>query len=156
MSATAGQALGWRAAPPRRFTGGAGTLAEYFAEEFAACPRRLMRAVRLALRASLGIGVMAAAHVESILGPYLLWAVAAAPRPMMSPREAIRLIVTQAILLALSVPLAGLLVEVPWFHVRCFALFVASWAYRVGRRNLSNGWMLIGTTSSWDSARSSG
>ena len=146
MSATAAQALGWRATRVRQFTGGAGSWFEYLAEEFAARPRRLMRAVRLALLTSLGIGVMAAAHVESILGPYLLWAIAAAPRPMMTPREAIRLIVTQGVLLALAVPLAGLLAEVPWFHLPCFALFVAGWAYLVRRKNLSNAWMLIGIT----------
>jgi hypothetical protein len=114
MSATAGQALGWRAAGLRQFTGGAGSWFDYLTEEFAARPRRLLRAVRLALLASLGIGVMAVAHVESLLGPYLLWGIASAPRAMMTPHEALRLIVAHAVLLALAVPLAGLLVEVPW------------------------------------------
>ena len=56
-------------------------------KELARHPRRLAQAVRLALLASIGNGVMTAAHVTSVLGPYLLWAVAAAPRPMMRPCE---------------------------------------------------------------------
>src|SRR4029077_17041261 len=139
-------ALGWGATGVRRFTGGASTLSGYLAEEFAARPQRLARAVRLALLVSLGMGVMAAAHVESPLGPYLLWAVAAAPRPMMTVPEAVRLVVTQAVLLALAVPLAALLVEVPWFHLPCFAFFAAGAAYLVRPLKLTNAWMLLGIT----------
>src|SRR5262249_30318070 len=46
----------------------------------------------------------------------------------------------------LAVPVAALLVEVPWFHVLCFALFAAGWAYFVRHQNLTNAWMLLGIT----------
>jgi len=146
MSAPAASAPAWRAARVRQFTGGAASWFGYLAEELAARPGRLVRAVRLALLVSVGNGLMAAAHVTSVLGAYLLWAIAAAPRPMMQPGEAMRLVVTQAALLALSIPLAGLLVEVPWFHVPFFGAFVAIWAYLVHRNKLSNAWLLIGIT----------
>jgi hypothetical protein len=76
-----------------------------------------MRAIRLAMICTFGNGLMAAAHVDSILGSYLLWAVAAAPRAMMTPTEATRLIITQGLMLALAVPLSGILVEAPWMYV---------------------------------------
>jgi hypothetical protein len=136
------------ARPPRShlFTGSRSTLIYYLAEELSVRPGRLMRAVRLAMIVTLGNGLMAAAHVDSILGSYLLWAVAAAPRAMMTPVEATRLIITQGVLLALSVPIAGVLVEAPWMYVPLFAIFVSAHTYFVKRNGLSNAWLLIGVT----------
>jgi hypothetical protein len=107
---------GWR----RRAIGLAATFTDYLFAEFAAHPKRPMRAVRLGMIASVGMCLMAAAHVENTLGPYILWAVAAAPRAMMTPYESSRLIVTQGAMLALSAPIAGIFVETPWIQCRCF------------------------------------
>jgi uncharacterized membrane protein YccC len=136
------------ARPPRShlFTGSHSPLINYLAEELSVRPGRLMRAIRLAMICTVGNGLMAAAHVDSILGSYLLWAVAAAPRAMMTPIEATRLIITQGLFLALAVPLAGVLVEAPWMYVPLFAVFVSTHVYFVKRYNLSNAWLLIGIT----------
>jgi uncharacterized membrane protein YccC len=129
-----------------RFTGSRSPLIGYLAEELSVRPGRLMRAIRLSMICTVGDGLMAATHVDSILGSYLLWAVAAAPRAMMTPIEAIRLIATQGLMLALVVPLTGVLVEAPWMHVPLFAIFVSVHVYFVKRYNLSNAWLLIGVT----------
>jgi len=146
MSPSTELAVRWTPAAVRRFTGSPRPLLRYLADELAARPQRLARAVRLALMASLGIGVMAAAHVESSLGPYLLWAVAAAPRAMMTPGQAGALIATEGTLLIAAVPLAGILVEAPWFYVPAFAALVATRAFLVKRYNLANAWLLVGIT----------
>ena len=130
----------------RRFTGSPWTLLGYLADELAIRPRRVARAVRLALMTSVGIGLMAALHVESMFGPYLLWAVAAAPRAMMTATQAGALIVTEGVLLIAAVPLAGIFVEAPWLYVPSFAGLVAMRAFLFKRFNLSNAWLLVGVT----------
>ncbi len=141
-----GNTIAARAPRSHRFTGSRSPLINYLAEELSVRPGRLMRAIRLAMICAVGNGLMAAAHVDNILGAYLLWAVAAAPRAMMTPIEASRLIVIQGVMLALAVPLAGVLVEAPWMYVPLFAIFVSVHVYFVKRYNLSNAWLLIGVT----------
>jgi uncharacterized membrane protein YccC len=141
-----GGAIVVQAPRSHRFTGSRSPLIGYLSEELSIRPGRLTRAIRLAMICTVGNGLMAAAHVDSILGSYLLWAVAAAPRAMMTPREATRLIATQGLMLAMAVPLAGVLVEAPWMYVPLFAIFVSVHVYFVKRYNLSNAWLLIGVT----------
>jgi uncharacterized membrane protein YccC len=84
--------------------------------------------LRLAVIATIGTGLMAAAHVDSPLGPYVIWLMLGTG-PMMSLQTAIRYIAIEAPLFALSVPLAGRLAESPWLLLTWIAGFSAGATY---------------------------
>ena len=67
----------------------------------------------MALITALGAGLIAAMHIDSELGIYLLWSIVSAPAAMMLPATGATLIAVTGVGLAASVPLAGALVEAP-------------------------------------------
>src|SRR5579884_445803 len=91
-------------------------------DELAPRPRRFATAVRFAVIGSLGAGLMAACHVDNALGPYVLWLLLGAV-PMISLRTALRFLAAEGVLLALSVPIAGMLVDAPWLMLAAIAAF---------------------------------
>ncbi|MBF6569922.1 MAG: FUSC family protein [Candidatus Binataceae bacterium] len=97
-------------------------------EELALRPHRLRTALRFASIATIGAGLMAAAHVDSPLGPYVIWLMLGAG-PMLSLQTAIRYIAIEAPLLAISVPLAGIMAESPWLLLPLIAGLSAGATY---------------------------
>lgn len=98
------------------------------AEELAPRPRRIATALRFAIIASVAIGLMAACHVDSVLGPYLIWLLLGAV-PMMSLTTALVFLAIEGSALALSVPLAGMLAETPWLMLPVIAAFIYAVTY---------------------------
>jgi hypothetical protein len=113
------------------------------AQQLASNPHRVRTALRMALIAALGAGLMAAMHIDDSLGIYVLWSIVSAPAAMMVPAKGIGLIVASAISLAISIPLAGSLVETPWLLVPFFAMVAGGWSYHFTDAQLTNGWRMI-------------
>lgn len=86
---------------------------------------------------------MAAMHIDSELGIYLLWSIISAPAAMMLPANGAMLIAVTGIGLAASVPLAGALVEAPWMLVTFFAVAAAVSTYLLSDAQLTNGWRMV-------------
>jgi len=80
---------------------------------------------------------MAAAHVRSALGPYIVWLMIG-PVAMMSPRRAIAYIAITAPILAASVPLAGILSESPWLRLSFIGVFTALSTYLINKHQLGS------------------
>ena len=118
-----------------RLTGGVAWLTALLAEELASRPRRVITSLRWATIATIGAGLMAAAHVDSVLGTYVLYLMLG-PAPMMSPRTAIGYLAGTGCLLAASVPLAGILVEAPWLMLAFVGVLTAASTYIIARRKL--------------------
>jgi uncharacterized membrane protein YccC len=97
----------------------------------------------MALVTALGAGLMAAMHIDSALGVYLLWSIVSAPAAMMLPAAGVMLIAVTGIALAVSVPLAGVLVEAPWMLVAFFAIAAALSTYLLSDAQLTNGWRMV-------------
>jgi uncharacterized membrane protein YccC len=97
----------------------------------------------MALITALGAGLMAAMHIDSELGIYLLWSIVSAPAAMMLPATGAMLIAITGIGLAASVPLAGALVEAPWLLVTFFAIAAAASTYLLSDAQLTNGWRMV-------------
>jgi len=97
----------------------------------------------MALIAALGAGLMAAMHIDSALGIYLLWSIVSAPAAMMRPATGAMLIAVTGLGLAASVPLAGVMVEAPWMLVTFFAIAAASSTYLLSDAQLTNGWRMV-------------
>src|SRR5215469_6359109 len=115
----------------------------FLRDELALHPGRLHSAVRMAVIAAVGAGLMAAMHVDSELGLYLIWSMVSAPAAMMRPRNGAILILATGIGLAVSVPLAGVLVEAPWMLIAFFAFASALSTYLLTDAQLSNGWRMV-------------
>ena len=97
----------------------------------------------MALITALGAGLMAAMHIDSELGIYLLWSIVSAPAAMMLPATGAMLIAVTGVGLAASVPLAGVLVEAPWMLVTFFAIAAAASTYLLSDAQLTNGWRMV-------------
>jgi hypothetical protein len=97
----------------------------------------------MALITALGAGLMAAMHIDSELGIYLLWSIVSAPAAMMLPATGAMLIAVTGVGLAASVPLAGALVEAPWMLVTFFAIAAAASTYLLSDAQLTNGWRMV-------------
>jgi hypothetical protein len=54
----------------------------FLAEELIHQPGRLRTSIRMALITALGAGLIAAMHIDSELGIYLLWSIVSAPAAM--------------------------------------------------------------------------
>ncbi|HVA41242.1 MAG TPA: FUSC family protein, partial [Candidatus Binataceae bacterium] len=74
---------------------------------------------------------------------YLLWSIVSAPAAMMVPATGALLIAVTGIALAVSVPLAGVLVEAPWMLVAFFAIAAAASTYLLSDAQLTNGWRMV-------------
>ena len=88
-------------------------LAGMLSRELAPNSRKLRTAVRLATMGTIGAGLIASAHVNNELGAYIVWLLVGAG-PMMSLRKAVAFLMAEALTLAASVVLAGILSETPW------------------------------------------
>lgn len=97
----------------------------------------------MAFITALGAGLMAAMHIDSELGVYLLWSIASAPAAMMLPVSGIAFIAATGVGLAASVPLAGVLVEAPWMLITFFAFAAAASTYALSDAQLTDGWRMV-------------
>src|SRR5579884_2402827 len=113
------------------------SLGRLMAEELAPRPRRLRTSIRLAAIATTGAALMAAAHVRSELGPYIVWLMLG-PVAMMSPQRALLYLALTAPILGASVPLAGILVESPWLMLPFVGAFTAISTYLIVTRKLGS------------------
>ena len=110
-------------------------IAALLAEELAPRPRRFRSSLRWTTISTIGVGLMAACHVRSVLGPYIIFLLLG-PVPMLSPQTALLYLAVSGPLLAASVPLAGILVETPWLMLPFIGAFVALSTYITVTRKL--------------------
>jgi len=110
-------------------------LVALLAEELAPRPRRFRTSLRWTALSTIGVGLMAAAHVTNPLGPYLIW-ILVGPVPMMAPLTAVIYLAVTAPILAAAVPLAGILAESPWLMLPFIGAFVAFSTYIINRLQL--------------------
>ena len=117
-------------------------LAALLARELAPSSRKLRTALRIATIGTLGAGLITICHVNNQLGTYIVWLLVGAG-PMMSFRKAGAFLIAEALALAASVVMAGILVETPWLALP-FTLGVISYSTYMGAvRNLGAGLLLI-------------
>lgn len=120
--------------------GDAGTprtsLLELLREELALRPHRLLSAIRAATVASIGAGIMAAAHVDSALGPYLVWILAGTPTAMLRWRTAVTFTIVEGATIAIAVVFARVLSQSPILMLATLAVFAALATYAIARFKL--------------------
>ena len=112
-------------------------------EELAPTPRRIRLSVRIGLECAVGMGLMAAMHIDNILGAYVLYNLTSGGAPMLRPALALILIIAEGIALALSHPIAGILAEAPWLMLSFFALITAAYTYVSRRLEGSAAWLMV-------------
>ena len=120
-------------------------LAALVSRELAPSSRKLRTATRLAMIGTLGAGVIASCHVNNELGTYIVWLLVGAG-PMMSARKAITFLIAQALTLAASVVLAGILSETPWLMLPFIFALVSFTTYLGTTRKLGAALLLIQVT----------
>jgi uncharacterized membrane protein YccC len=113
--------------------------------ELAPSSRKLRTALRLATIGTLGAGLVASCHVNNELGTYIVWLLVGAG-PMMAPRKAITFLIAQAITLAASVVMAGILSETPWLMLPFLFALVSFTTYLGTTRKLGAAMLLIQVT----------
>ena len=91
---------------------------------------------------TVGTGLMAACHVQSALGPYIVWLLVGQSAMMSFGTAAADLAVTAPILAA-SVPLAGILAESPWLMLPFIGLITAFSTYLIVTRKLGTFGLLL-------------
>src|SRR6185312_10505286 len=105
------------AAPYPSLAARASTRVEEFAArvlgEFAPRPHRTRAALRASAIGAIGVGLMAAAHIDSTLGPYVVWMLAGTPAAMISWRKGVVFLLAEAALIASSVLVARVLAQSP-------------------------------------------
>jgi hypothetical protein len=97
----------------------------------------------MALIAALGASLTAVLHIDEPISVYVLWSLISTPAAMMAPARGFGFIAISAVVLALSIPVAGSLIETPWLLVPFFSLSAAGWTYYFSDAELNNGWRLI-------------
>src|SRR5580698_2085603 len=112
------------------------SLLELLREELALRPHRLLSAIRAATVASLGAGIMAAAHVDSTLGPYLVWILAGTPTAMLRWRTALTFTIVAGATIAIAVVFARVLSQSPILMLATLAIFAALATYAIARFKL--------------------
>ena len=133
---------GWRVpAPLRRFYADAAWLQQLVTEELQPRPGRIRTSVRMAFIGAVGAALMAALHVDSALGPATLWLCLFASSSLMTASQGLALVLAYAATLSASVPLAGILVDVPWMMLPFFGLATALGAYVLNKRKLPAAWL---------------
>jgi Fusaric acid resistance protein family len=130
----------------RKSAGRRNRLLRLLGEELSTNPRRVRIAIRVGLECAVGMGLMAAMQVDSILGAYVLYNLVASGAPMLRPAMCALLILLEAAALTLSHPLAGILVEAPWLMLSFFALETAAYGYLVSRLQLGAVWLMVQVT----------
>src|SRR5262245_50677971 len=100
----------------------------------------------MAFISAVGTALMAALHVNGALGPDTLWVALYASTSRMTPSAGLFVVLTEAALLSVSVPLAGILVETPWLLLPFFGLATALMTYGLSKRRLVGAWLLVQVT----------
>lgn len=106
--------------------------------EFALRPHRLRSAIRSAGIAALGAGLMAAMHINSTLGPYVVWMLAGTPTAMMSWRTAAVFTSVEAATIAMSVVGARLLSQSPPLMLLFLGAFGFASTYVINRKKFGS------------------
>ena len=133
---------GWRVpAPLRQFYADAAWLQQLVTEELRPRPGRIRTSVRWAFISAVGAALMAALHVDSALGPATLWLCLFASSSLMTASQGLALVLAYAATLSASVPLAGILVDVPWMLLPFFGLATALGAYVLNKQKLPAAWL---------------
>lgn len=120
-------------------------LAALLGRELAPSSRKFSTSLRLATIGTLGAGVIASCHVNNELGTYIVWLLVGAG-PMMSARTASAFLIAQALTLAASVVLAGILSETPWLMLPFLFALVSFTTYLGTTRKLGAALLLIQVT----------
>ncbi|HTW88089.1 MAG TPA: hypothetical protein VMD75_08785, partial [Candidatus Binataceae bacterium] len=117
-------------------------LAALLTRELAPSARKVRTALRMTIIAVFGAGLIVSCHVNNELGTYIVWLLVGAG-PMMSLSEASTFLFAEALALAASVVMAGILVETPWLLLPF--LFAMIWlsTYLGTIRKLGAGLLLI-------------
>jgi uncharacterized membrane protein YccC len=97
--------------------------------ELAIKPHRVRSAIRSATLGALGAGLMAAAHVDSPLGPYIVWLLAGSPTAMMRWRNAVAFTLVTGATLSASIVLGRVLSQSPTLMLATIAVFGAASTY---------------------------
>lgn len=97
----------------------------------------------MALIGALGAGLMAAMHIDTALGMYVLWSIVSGPAAMMRPAAGLTLIGATGAALLAAVPLAGALVEAPWLLLALFAAASGLSTYLFSDAQLTDGWRMV-------------
>jgi len=118
------------------------TLKALLIEELAPTSRRLWVSLRLTTIATIGVGLIAICHVNSELGPYIVWLVVGAG-PMMAVRRAASILMAEGLMLALSVVMARALAETPWLMLPFVFTFMAGSTFISVTRKLGSSALLI-------------
>ena len=133
---------GWRVpAPLRQFYADAAWLQQLATEELQPRPGRIRTSLRMAFIGAVGAALMAALHVDSALGPATLWLCLFASSSLMTASQGLALVLAYAATLSASVPLAGILVDVPWMLLPFFGLATALGAYVLNKQKLPAAWL---------------
>ena len=133
---------GWRVpAPLRQFYADAAWLQQLVTEELQPRPGRIRTSLRMAFIGAVGAALMAALHVDSALGPATLWLCLFASSSLMTASQGLALVLAYAATLSASVPLAGILVDVPWMLLPFFGLATALGAYVLNKQKLPAAWL---------------
>jgi Fusaric acid resistance protein family len=120
-------------------------LGALLSRELAPNSRKFRTALRLATIGTIGAGAIASCHVNNQLGAYIVWLLVGAG-PMMSARNAISFLLAEAIALAGSVVMAGILAETPWLILPFLFALVSISTYIGTSRNLGAALLLIEVT----------
>ncbi len=105
-----------------------GQLVALLTRELAPSSRKLRTSLRMTTIATLGAGLIASCHVNNQLGTYIVWLLVGAG-PMMSARKASAFLAAEAVALAGSVVMAGILVESPWLMLPFLFAIIALSTY---------------------------
>ena len=100
--------------------------------------RRIRNTIRMATIGTVGAGVMAACHIQSVLGTYIIWTLVGSAGPMMGFGEAFAFTIAAGALMALSVPLAGILAETPWLLLPFLGGTITLMSYTVTTRRFGS------------------
>jgi uncharacterized membrane protein YccC len=103
-------------------------LQTFLSHELAPNSRKLRSALRLSTIGTVGAGVIAACHIHSEVGTYIVWLLVGAG-PMMSLRTAVIFLVAEAVSLTGSVMMARALAETPWLMLGFLFLVFSSSTY---------------------------
>jgi hypothetical protein len=143
-SLTAMAAASYPAAGGRpRSRGALDALLALIGEELAVRPHRLRSTLRSSTIGALGAGLMAAAHVDSPLGPYLVWLLAGTPTAMMAWRTAVIWTVVNGAVLCAALVLARVLVQSPVLTLVTLGAFGAIATDLIGRYKLGSNGLII-------------
>jgi Fusaric acid resistance protein family len=112
------------------------------ARELSPTRRKLRTALRFTMIATIGTGIVAACHVYSEFGAYIVWLLVGSG-PMMSVRRALQFLIAEGIALAASVVLARAFAETPWMMLPVIFILISYSTYLGTIRKLSPGLLLI-------------